>query len=165
MKVLTTILSVALLLFLISGCSALDSGRPMPTRRLEPILPDSFGEYKQVNTVRNAGGPPVSQVTGIYKTGKTGDDGEIRIVIEDWGATKNSPRLPVDKNANNIEYRGYRWYPGTMSGSKAYQIRVPISDRLMLRIEWEEVTFIKETEVLDAIKWDYIEKISPKKPS
>jgi len=165
MNTLTRILLISFLLFLTTGCSALDAGRPMPTRRLEGILPDGFGEYKLVNTVRNAGGPPVSEVRGIYKTGKTGDDGEIRIVIEDWGETKESPRLPVDQNANSLEYRGYRWYPGTMSGSKSYQVRVPISQRLLIKLEWDDVTFIKETEVLDAIKWDYIEKISPKKPS
>jgi hypothetical protein len=163
MKTIHYLILFTILAFLLTGCSAIDSGRPMPTKRLEGVLPDSFGDYKLYNTVRNAGGPPVSEVTGHYKTGRATEEGEIRIVVQDWGASETSTRMPIDERADSFEYGEFKCYRAVPAGQSCYQVRIPVRGRILLKIEYDDVPAQDETIALDAIKWGYLEKIVPKK--
>ncbi len=160
-KILLPLALVILLTFI--GC---DTGKPVPTNRLEKVLPDKFGDYVLVNTVRNAGGPVLSEVTGHYKnTGRSvgegiGVDGEIRIVVQDYGATKKSIQLPVAEGSDNFNYKGIKCYRGLQPGSGIYELRIPIGGRVLLRIEFDDIESINETRILDAINWDALKSIA-----
>jgi len=165
MKAIFTIFLPLILITLltIAGC---DTGKPVPTKRLEKVLPDRFGDYVLVNTVRNAGGPVLSEVTGHYKNTAgsvsegIGVDGEIRIVVQDYGATKKSTQLPVAEGSDNFDYKGIKCYRGLQPGSGIYELRIPIGGRVLLRIEFDDIESINETRILDAINWDALKGIA-----
>ncbi len=143
------------------------SGRPMPTYKLEKVLPDSFGDWKLVNVVRNAGGPPMSEVIGHYISRGSnvsqglGSGGEIRITVQDWGAQEETPQIPVDENAQSFDYNGIKCYPGRPGLGVSYALRIPVGKRILILIEWEDKFTQDETFVLDAIHWDYLNQIAP----
>jgi hypothetical protein len=161
----TGIFVIALLLLLaITGC---DSGKPMPTGKLEGVLPDTFTDWAMMNTVRNGGGPPVSEVTGYYQAINEsvaqglGAGGEIRISIEDWGETSDSPQLPVTQTGEVHDYRGLKYSTGFTPGNRSYQVKIPVGNRILIVIEFDDTGADNELEVLEAINWDYLAKIHP----
>ena len=160
-KILTSLIVVILLTLF-----ACDSGKPVPTNRLDKLLPDRFGEWVMFNTVRNSG-VAQSIVTGHYQnTGRRvsrdlGDEEEIRIVIEDWGGSRGSAKLPVVDTGDSFDYHGLTCNRGFQPGSGVYEVRISIENRVLIKIEYHSTGVDNEIEVLDAINWDALQNIIP----
>ncbi len=149
---------------LFAGCG---SGRPMPTHVLEGVLPDKFTDWALMSVVRNGGGPPYSEVIGHYRAidekvpQGLGAGGEIRISVQDWGQTSESPRLPVTGGGESLEFRGLKYAALFTPGNRSYQLRIPVGERIHIMIEFDDTGADNQMDVLEAINWDYLEKILP----
>ena len=157
-----TILIVVILLTLF----ACDSDKPVPTNRLEKLLPDRFGDWVMTNTVRNSG-VAQSIVTGYYQnTGPRvsrdlGDEEEIRIVVEDWGGSRGSAQLPLVDTGDSFDYHGLKCNRGFQPGSGVYEVRISIESRVLIKIEYHGTGINNEVDVLDSINWDALKGIIP----